>query len=758
MAPASSGPVLACPLNTKLDLACPSRRQSFFSCGHRYLNRLICYPIASVVYRQVFVMLHLQDHTPRSQEKHGSSRNFSFPTTPASFESFTTMLHPKDHTPRSRIPHSFPTSYSPLVPPPVVFEPSTPTPTSRRRATSSSKLGTSSLSIRYFKADGAETIKTSRSSPLASVSPNLQSRYPHFPRTTESTDTATSVEDSAPPPFTLHEAGIIQITQAPATSISVEGRPDRKITFLRRISSNPAFDPRGRFRSKIRRVHSSLAGKRYTDTSITDSSEGGAETIPESVSASEDEMDVSNISVSPKSRFSAPSPRRSPSFLKLRRSSRDLVATTLQRLSVVQEHRESELREESPETLRAPPAKSTEIEVESRKDVADPSSTSNKTLVDATSKCNNGTIESSTAPAIPSATSLDTFHTANDSPARPRSFLGRSYSMEPPPMTDTEPIRFGSVHELRSAASKQLYDRRVISLPVPDRQSSLASSRRTSTSQFSSRPLTVGSGEWIKDTPRLPRGPLFMDLQDGRQVNVLPSAPPPSRRSSRPTTPLSNNAKFDSYRHLRLKQRASAPIVLNTPIERNGSAAGLEQYQTQSKIPCFVPSSIIKHQTPSRRVSMPLQDPALSVGDAPCDLPAQVPGNRSKDTLVSASSEWSTLAHTGHITFSEPGDGNVSGNAEGVQSSVDDKDGGVHGSSIPSPALSRPRSLPELAGEGRPPSRGKASIRQGRELVEAHFGTKRRGKIRQACGVFVRSVGRIFRKGNGDNERDVLES
>jgi hypothetical protein len=244
-------------------------------------------------------------------------------------------------------------------------------------------------------------------------------------------------------------------------------------------------------------------------------------------------------------------------------------------------------------------------------------------------------------PTRPSVTAVDSCYPAQEhTPRKSSVFLGRASSWSTTPTSGIpRSISLGSIDELRCNSFVSAR-RRVFSMPtIPSRQSSLVDST-CSTKRRYPRTLSVCDVDDLASLSQLRRDPMFVDIQEGHQVNFV--FPPSSDMHSPSVSPprLSTGSKAHSYKSLR--HREPNPLLL-----RSSSITGsLGGSRGEPKIPLFVPSQIIKPAAgklliPERQSSRLSPDAAFIVGDATQDEHPRGRENRSKETL-SEESDWST--------------------------------------------------------------------------------------------------------------------
>ena len=244
----------------------------------------------------------------------------------------------------------------------------------------------------------------------------------------------------------------------------------------------------------------------------------------------------------------------------------------------------------------------------------------------------------------PSLMNLNSCHRTSDRLSGPSvSFLGKAYNSS---STRNLPrsISLGSIDELRSHTFVST-QRRVLSNPsIPSRQSSLLDRANTLTQRAWPRPATlwdVGDGQVSR---QLRQDRLFVDLQDGYEVNfLLSSSSDVAQASSAAHRRLGSGV--NSYRCPR-RNDLTPLLVRSTSIQR-----GVEGPHHQGKVPLFVPSRIIEPAASAPRltnqvVSCPSPGPTSSVIGVVDGQHENNPGNQSREALTDAS-DWSTTVQTG---------------------------------------------------------------------------------------------------------------
>ena len=245
----------------------------------------------------------------------------------------------------------------------------------------------------------------------------------------------------------------------------------------------------------------------------------------------------------------------------------------------------------------------------------------------------------------PLAVNVDSYHAAKDHfPQKSPTFLGRasSWSSTPNPGLPRA-ISLGSIDELRcnSFVSTQ---QRVFSMPnipnIPSRQSSLVASTCSTTSR-SARTLSICDVGDMIDLSQLRSDPMFVDIQEGHQVDfIFPSSADLHTSPKSPQRP-SIGSKAYSYRSLRQKDSTTPLLVRSASIR-----SGLEGVRGKEKVPLFVPSQIIKPLgsrlvIPERQSSRLCPSAVLGDTDAGPNARSNGQENQSREAL-SESSDWST--------------------------------------------------------------------------------------------------------------------
>ena len=233
----------------------------------------------------------------------------------------------------------------------------------------------------------------------------------------------------------------------------------------------------------------------------------------------------------------------------------------------------------------------------------------------------------------------------DQTPRKTPAFLGRMSRWSNIPNSGLpRSISLGSIDELRCNAfvSNQ---RRIFSVPaVPSRHSSLVGTT-CSTPGRPRRTLSVCDAGSLIDR-RQPRGdPMFVDIQEGHQVNFV--FPPSSdERSPSPSPGRSSiGPKAHSYQSLRQKQLSPLLVRSSRFKSRYDEARGKE------KIPLFVPSRIVKPATgrlliPERQSSRLSPDAALRCRGEAQDEQFSRQENHSREAPSDAS-DWSTTVQFG---------------------------------------------------------------------------------------------------------------
>ena len=158
--------------------------------------------------------------------------------------------------------------------------------------------------------------------------------------------------------------------------------------------------------------------------------------------------------------------------------------------------------------------------------------------------------------------------------------------------------------------------------------------------------MTVCDSDDIQSLNQLRKDPLFVDLQEGRDVDFV--FPPSAEFSSSAMVPRSHYGSKANLHHTLHRNRSSPLLVRSSSIKQ-----GLEQASYHQKIPLYVPSRIIKPASipppvPRRASSLSTSDPPVSIGDAGCGRHAGFQAYNSTEALSEAS-EWSTTVQFGAL-------------------------------------------------------------------------------------------------------------
>jgi hypothetical protein len=448
-------------------------------------------------------------------------------------------------------------------------------------------------------------------SPLDSISPSLYPRFPRFSITTESSHPDLSTDEVISTKISSDEEGMVAQSASPRTIDTRSSKRQRLKLRLHRAVSTPILGLR-QIGNRIKQAPNSNLARRVSKTLHRSVSESQAQAITEQTETS----------------LTSDHPRPShglQTVLQSKDVNRPTGAGPPDGISSYGRNKLSDLPEDqTADNQNARPQ--------------------NQPMVAPQTPCPPLSERNVFRYGVgPSLTTLNSYHTAREQiPRRNSAFLGRTSSWSKPPNNGLpRSISLGSIDELRSNSFMST-QQRVFSVPtVPSRRSSLVGSA-CSTPRQSPRIVGVCDVDDLSSLSQLRREPMFVDIQEGHEVNfVFPAkAADVQRPSSSPLRP-SIGPKSKSYRSLR--QPDSSPLLVRS----SGIKSGLEQTNGQKKIPLFVPSHIIKpaagkFSIPGRQSSRPVQDGALSVGDAAHDnerYPKQE--NPSKETL-SEESDWST--------------------------------------------------------------------------------------------------------------------
>lgn len=241
----------------------------------------------------------------------------------------------------------------------------------------------------------------------------------------------------------------------------------------------------------------------------------------------------------------------------------------------------------------------------------------------------------------PSITTANSYHTAwEEVPRKSPKFLGRASSCSYMPNCGLpHSVSLASIDELgrKSLVTNQ---QRNCTLPVlPLHRSSPVGSNPLSSGRIP-QTLSVCDIDSLASLTRPRTDPMFIDIQDGHQVNFVFSPPSNTYTSSVSPPRQSIGSKRHSYASLR--QKGSTPLLMRSSSYNNAGEGTL----CDARIPLFVPSQIIQPTTgrppiPERQSSRACPTAALALGDAAQDEQPGTQETHPKEGLSEAS-DWST--------------------------------------------------------------------------------------------------------------------